>query len=91
MVRFLIVNVCCLLALTKIQSNYYRTNFFRHLSSQQSLICLYFRNFAPQPDEETGSAEEQPASNMAAPTLKAVDERAALPMDGSLYSEGPVR
>ena len=65
--------------------------FFRHLSSQQLLLCLYFRNFAPQPDEETGSAEEQPASNMAVPTLKAADERAALPMDGSLYSEGPVR
>ena len=87
----LIVNVCCLLALTKIQSNYYRTNFFRQLSSQQFLLCLYFRNFAPQPDEETGSAEEQPASNMAVPTLKAVDERAVLPLDGSLHSEGHVR
>ena len=51
----------------------------------------FFRIFAPQPDEETGSAEEQPASNMAVPTLKAVDERAALPMDGSLHSEGLVR
>ena len=87
----LIVNVCCLLALTKIQSNYYRTNFFRQLSSQQFLLCLYFRNFAPQPDEETGSAEEQPASNMAVPMLKAVDERAVLPLDGSLHSEGHVR
>ena len=75
----LIVNVCCLFALTKIQSNYYRTNFFRQLSSQQFLLCLYFRNFAPQPDEETGSAEEQPASNMAAPTLKAVDEEPSYP------------
>ena len=65
--------------------------FFRHLSSQQLLLCLYFRNFAPQPDEETGSAEEQPASNMAVPTLKAVDERAVLPLDGSLHSEGHVR
>ena len=63
----------------------------RQLSSQQFLFCLYFRNFAPQPDEETGSAEEQPASNMAVPTLKAVDERAVLPMDGSLHSEGLVR
>jgi hypothetical protein len=86
----LIVNVCCLFALTKIQFNYYRTNFFRHLFSQQALLCLYFRNLAPQPDKETGSAEEQPASNMAVPTLKAVDERAVLPMDGSLYSDGLV-
>jgi hypothetical protein len=65
--------------------------FFRQLFSQQSPSHLYFGNFAPQPDEEAGSAEEQPASNMAVPTLKAVDERAALPMDGSLYSDGPVR
>ena len=48
-------------------------------------------NNSSQPDEETGSAEEQPASNMAVPTLKAVDERAVLPKDGSLHSEGHVR
>ena len=41
---------------------------------QSSYLHLYvlFRNFAPLPDEETGSAEEQPASNMAVPTLEAV-------------------
>ena len=65
--------------------------FYTHLLSQQSVFCLCFRNFAPQPDKETGSAEEQPASNMAVPTLKAVDERAVLPMDGSLHSDGSVR
>lgn len=32
----------------------------------------FIRNFAPQPDEETGSAEEQPASNMAVPALETV-------------------
>jgi hypothetical protein len=30
-------------------------------------------NFGMQPDEETGSAEEQPASNMAAPKLETVE------------------
>ena len=30
-------------------------------------------NFEVQPDEETGSAEEQPASNMAAPRLETVE------------------
>lgn len=29
-----------------------------------------------QPDEETGSAEEQPASNMAVPTLETVEYQA---------------
>ena len=80
----------CLLALAKIQSNYYRTNFFRVLFLFYLHLYALFSNFAPQPDEETGSAEEQPASNMAVPTLKAVDERAVLPMDGSLYSDGLV-
>ena len=84
----------CSFAITKIQSNYYRTNFFPLFPTflfLSSRVTNFFRNFAVQPDEETGSAEEQPASNMAVPTLKAVDERAALPMDGSLHSEGPVR
>ena len=31
---------------------------------------MIFCNFAVQPDEETGSAEEQPASNMAVPALE---------------------
>ena len=78
------------LTVTKIQSNYYRTNFFFVFISSYLHLYVLFRNFAPQPDEETGSAEEQPASNMAVPTLKAVDERAVLPMDGSLYSDGLV-
>jgi hypothetical protein len=71
----LIVNVCCLFALTKIQSNYYRTNFFclfLSLSHDNFRLRLFIRNFAPQPDEEAGSAEEQPASNMAVPALEAV-------------------
>jgi high-affinity K+ transport system ATPase subunit B len=60
------------LALTKIQSNYYRTNFFFVFISFYLHLYVLFANFAPQPDEETGSAEEQPASNMAVPTLEAV-------------------
>ena len=59
-------------ALTKIQSNYYRTNFFLLFFSFYLHLHVLFGNFAPQPDEETGSAEEQPASNMAVPTLEAV-------------------
>ena len=59
-------------AVTKIQSNYYRTNFFFVFISPYLHLYVLFRNFAPQPDEETGSAEEQPASNMAVPTLEAV-------------------
>jgi hypothetical protein len=65
----LIVNVYCFFALTKIQTNYYRTNFFLILFHNNLPLCGFFLNFAPQPDEETGSAEEQPASNMAVPTL----------------------
>jgi hypothetical protein len=60
------------LAVTKIQSNYYRTNFFYAFSLSYLHIYVLFGNFAPQPDEETGSAEEQPASNMAVPALEAV-------------------
>ena len=59
-------------AVTKIQSNYYRTNFFLIFVSSYLHLYVLFGNFAPQPDEETGSAEEQPASNMAVPTLEAV-------------------
>ena len=33
------------------------------------------RNFGVQPDEETGYAEEQAASNMAAPRLETVEYR----------------
>ena len=73
MVRFLIVNVCCLSS---------HKNTVQLLSYQLFLanvfptvrLSRFFRIFAPQPDEEAGSAEEQPASNMAVPTLKAVDE-----------------
>ena len=75
LVRFYIVVVYCFFALTKIQSNYYRTNFFclfLSLSHDNFRLRLFIRNFAPQPDEEAGSAEEQPASNMAVPALEAV-------------------
>ena len=61
-----------LFAVTKIQSNYYRTNFFFVFISPYLHLYVLFRNFAPQPDEETGSAEEQPASNMAVPALETV-------------------
>jgi hypothetical protein len=67
------------LALAKIQSNYYRTNFFRVLFLFYLHIYVLFGNFAPQPDEETGSAEEQPASNMAVPTLEAVSQEPPRP------------
>jgi hypothetical protein len=62
----------CLLALAKIQSNYYRTNFFLLFISLHLHFYVLFGNFVPQPDEEAGSAEEQPASNMAVPALEAV-------------------
>jgi hypothetical protein len=42
------------------------------LSRDNSMFKHFIRNFAPQPDEETGSAEEQPASNMAVPALETV-------------------
>jgi hypothetical protein len=70
-VRYLIV-VLCYFASTKIQTNYCRANFSLILFLNNLPICGLFCNFAPQPDEETGSAEEQPASNMAVPTLEAV-------------------
>ena len=35
-----------------------------------------------QPDEETGSAEEQPASNMVAPRLETVEYRSRSVWDG---------
>ena len=41
----LIVNVCCLLALTKIQSNYYRTNIFMPIPlfiSRQFAISVFY-------------------------------------------------
>jgi len=43
-----------------------------YLSHDNSQIRSFIRNFASQPDEETGSAEEQPASNMAVPALETV-------------------
>jgi hypothetical protein len=43
-----------------------------YLSHDNSQFRSFIRNFAPQPDEETGSAEEQPASNMAVPALETV-------------------
>ena len=51
-------------------------------------LCIYkntiqlwpfIRNFAPQPDEETGSAEEQPDSNMAVPALETVSQEPLRP------------
>jgi len=45
---------------------------FSTLVSFSLFFYVFFANFAAQPDEETGSAEEQPASNMAVPTLEAV-------------------
>ena len=39
-------------------------------------------NFGVQPDEETGSAEEQPVSNMAAPRLETVEYRSRSTRDG---------
>ena len=65
--------------------------FFTLLLSQQSVFCLFSRNFAPRPDEETGPAEGQPVSNMAVPMLKAGKEGDIPPMDGSLHSEGHLR
>ena len=40
--------------------------------SHYFVIRLKIINFEVQSDEETGSAEEQPTSNMAAPTLETV-------------------
>ncbi len=45
---------------------------FLSLSRENLQIWHLVRNFAPQPDEETGPAEEQPASNMAVPALETV-------------------
>ena len=41
--------------------------------SHYFVIRLKNINFGVQPDEETGSAEEQPASNMVAPKLETVE------------------
>ena len=45
----------------------------RQIFSFQSLVLKKISNFVLRLDEETGSAGEQPVSNKAAPTLKAVN------------------
>jgi hypothetical protein len=45
----------------------------RQIFSFQSLVLEKISNFVLRLDEETGSAGEQPVSNKAAPTLKAVN------------------
>ena len=47
-------------------------------------LSKFLCTFVPQPDEETGSAEEQPASNKAVPTLKAVEKLKSRPWVGRL-------
>ena len=48
----------------------------------------FIRNFAPQPDEETGSAEEQPDSNMAVPALETVFQEPLRPWAAYLIPDG---
>jgi hypothetical protein len=50
----------------------------RQIFSFQSLVLEKISNFVLRLDEETGSAGEQPVSNKAAPTLKAVNEEGRL-------------
>jgi hypothetical protein len=56
--------------------------------SCQPRISHFFRNFAVQPDEETGSAEEQPASNMAVPTLESVFQEPPRPWAAYCFQMG---
>jgi hypothetical protein len=53
--------------------------FFCYLFRNNLHVYGFIRIFAAQPDEETGSAEEQPASNMAVPTLEAVFQEPSYP------------
>jgi hypothetical protein len=75
----LIVNVYCLFCTYKDTNQLSPCQLFPRLFHNNLPICGFLRTFAPQPDEETGSAEEQPASNMAVPALEAVFQEPSYP------------
>ena len=62
--------------------------FFSILFHNNLQVRGFIRNFAPQPDDETGSAEEQPASNMAVPTQEAVFQEPPRPWAAYWFQMG---